>query len=168
MTYKGAVINIDEDTNNVTLHFDDFSIIKTIRKYEDQPMRISVHKWKEDRTLAQNNFLWACIGDIAKVTQNHDRWQIYLEMLKRYGKFTYILVKPEAVERFKKEWREVEELGEITTDKGEKASQLRVYYGSHLYTTEEMKYLLDGVIDEMKQLNIKPRISKEEAERLGI
>lgn len=168
MTYKGEVITIDHENSNVTFHFDNYGIINAVEKYADLPVRISIGKWKEDRTLAQNNFLWACIGDICRVTQNHDKWQIYLTMLKRYGKFTHILVKPEAVNRFKEEWREVEELGDITTDKGEKATQLRVYYGSHLYTTEEMANLLNGVLDEMKTLGIKPKMSKEEMERYGI
>lgn len=168
MTYKGEVLSIDTVHNLALIHFDDFSVIKTLLKYADLPMRIGIHKWKEDRSLQQNNFLWACIGDIAKVTQNPDRWQIYIEMLKRYGKFTHILVKPDAVERFKKEWREVEDLGEITTESGMKAQQLRVYYGSHLYTTDEMSRLLNGVIDEMNYLGIKPKLSKEELERYGI
>jgi len=168
MTYKGEVLSIDNTNNNVTFHFDDYSVIKTFEKYADLPMRLSIHKWKEDRSLAQNNFLWACIGDIGMVTQNHDRWQIYLEMLKRYGKFTYILVKPEAVDRFKKEWREVEDLGEVKTENGMIANQLRVYYGSHLYTTDEMATLLNGVLDEMKTLGIKPKMSKEEMERYGL
>lgn len=168
MTYKGITTNISPETNEVTIKFDDFSIINTFQKYYGLPMRIAVHKWKEERTLAQNNFLWACIGDIARVTQNHNKWQIYIEMLKRYGKFTHILVHPTAVERFKQEWREVEDLGEVKTENGMIAHQLRVYYGSHLYTTEEMSNLLNGVIDEMKALNIKPKLSKEEIERYGL
>lgn len=168
MTHKGVVTNIDEEKNLVTIHFDDFSVIKKFEQFLEMPVGINVHRWKEERTLAQNRFLWACIGDIARVTQNHDRWQIYLEMLKRYGKFTYVLVHPKAVERFKREWREVEDLGEVSTESGQKASQLRVYYGSHLYTTDEMAHLLTGVLDEMKQLGIKPKLSKEESELYGL
>lgn len=168
MTYKGITTNISPETNEVTIKFEDYSVIKTFQKYQGMPMRIGIHNWKEDRTISQNNFLWACIGDIARVTQNHDKWQIYIEMLKRYGKFTHILVHPNAVERFKQEWREVEDLGEVKTEGGMIANQLRVYYGSHLYTTEEMSNLLNGVIDEMKALNIKPKLSKEEIERYGL
>lgn len=168
MTHKGVVTNINHNTNEVTFQFNDFSVIKKLEQLIGIPIGVSTKKWKEERSIAQNNFLWACIGDISRVTQNPDRWQIYIELLKRYGKFTYILVHPEAVERFKKEWREVEDLGLIATEKGEFASQLRVYYGSHLYTTDEMCNLLNGVLDEMKTLNIKPRLSKEEMERYGL
>ena len=38
-------------------------------------------------------------------------WDCYLESLKKYGQFTYIVLKPKAVEHFKKNWREREELG---------------------------------------------------------
>lgn len=168
MTYKGVVTNIREDINEITFHFDDFSAIKKLEQTRELPVAVTIKKWKEERTLAQNNFLWACIGDIARVTQNHDRWQIYLELLKRYGKFTYVLVHPEAVDRFRQSWREVEDLGEVKTESGMTAHQLRVYYGSHLYTTDEMCILLNGVLDEMKTLNIRPRLSKEEMERYGL
>ena len=168
MTHKGVLVGLDNEKLEATFKFTDYSVLKKLETLVDVPIGVTIKKWREERTLAQNNFLWACIGDIARVTQNNDRWQIYLELLKRYGKFTYILIDPKAVDRFKKDWRECEDLGEVKTESGRIARQLRVYYGSHLYTTDEMCTLLNGVLDEMKALNIKPKLSKEEMERYGL
>lgn len=168
MTYKGVVSQVDENTNEVTIAFDDFSVVKKFSQFMDMPVGIALHRWKEERSLAQNNFLWACIGDISKVTRNFDKWQIYLELLKRYGKFEHILILPEALEGLKKIYREIEELGDYKTQKGQMLRQVRVYYGSHTYNTEEMKNLLEGTLSEMAELGIKPRLSKEDKERYGL
>lgn len=165
MIFKGEVKSVEG--NEVVFTFDSLVAQDYFRHNSEIALSIEAKKWKDERTLAQNRFLWACIEDIAKVTKG-DKWTIYLEMLKRYGKFTYILVKPNAVERFKREWREVEDLGEIKTSKGDTATQLRVYYGSHLLDVEEFIHLLNGVVDECKELGIKLPPSKEIKELLGV
>lgn len=58
-----------------------------------------------------------------------------------------------AVERVKKEWRTVRELGELEIS-GQKAIQLQCYFGSHTYNTKEFSVLLNGVLDEAKELGI--------------
>ena len=68
----------------------------------------------------------------------------------------------------KKIYREIEELGDYKTQKGQELKQVRVYYGSHTYNTEEMKNLLEGTLSEMAELGIKPRLSKEDKERYGL
>lgn len=125
----------------------------------DQIFDIDVHR--EKRSLTANGMLWACIGDIAKAMKPPlDKWEVYLMMLKRYGKYTYICVKPSAVETFKKTWRECEELGEIEIN-GSKAVQLLAYFGSSTYDSKEFSELLDGVISEMVQMGLQPPPSSE-------
>lgn len=168
MTHKGVVTHINESTNEVTFYFEDYSVIHKLKQLVGIAIALTTKRWKEDRSIAQNNFLWACIKDISRVTQNPNRWEIYLELLKKHGDFTHILVKPESVEKFSKEWRTVENLGEKRTEAGEVAIQLRCYYGTHLYSVDEMARFLTCVVEEMKTLNIKPKLSKEEMERYGL
>ena len=86
-----------------------------------------------------------------------------MQMLKRYGTFTYICVKPSAVEGVKRQWRECEEIGELTI-KGKKAIQLLCYYGSSTYNTQEFSEFLESVMSEMEEMNI-PTPREEEIER---
>ena len=91
-------------------------------------------------------------------------------MLRRYGQFTYIVVKPRAVDGVKKQWRESEEVGEIDVN-GEKAVQMLCYYGSSTYDTREMSVLIDGVVSECKELDIEtisPTELREMKERWGV
>ena len=111
---------------------------------------LKVHREKRSRDA--NALLWACIGDIARVL-NRDAWSVYLMLLKRYGKFTYIVVKPEAVDAVKKQWRETEVVGEIDIH-GTKGIQMLCYYGSSTYDTKEFSDLLTGTLMDMDDMNL--------------
>ena len=44
---------------------------------------------------------------------------------------------------------------------GRKAVQLLCYYGSSTYDTKEFSVLLDGVIEDMKDLGLQPPMTRE-------
>ena len=121
---------------------------------EDKPLDITIKKHKEKRSLNANALLWKCLTEIAQsMTPPQDKWVIYLYMLKRYGKYTYICVKPNVVEAVKKQWRECEEVGMVNIN-GEPAVQMLCYFGSSTYDSKEFSVLLDGVMSEMKELGL--------------
>lgn len=123
----------------------------------DGDLDIEIKRYKEKRSLDANAYMWALLRKQALARNNRQmtvtNWDCYLESLKRYGQFTYIVLKPKAVENFKKNWRECEELGEITIN-GEVGIQLKCYFGSSSYTTEEFSALLNGIIEDCKELGI--------------
>lgn len=131
---------------------------------ECESLDIKVVKHRKKRSLDANALLWACLGDLASALRE-DKWQVYLEMLKRYGRYTYICVKPGVVDAVKAQWRECEEIGEIDIN-GAKAIQLLCYFGSSTYDTKEFSVLLDGVISEMKEIGLAPPPSKHVKEAL--
>ena len=117
-----------------------------------EKLRIEVKKYRNRRSLDANAYLWVLLQKIAEALRT-DKWSVYLQMLKRYGQFTYIVVKPGAVEAVKKQWRECEEIGEIDVN-GTKAVQMLCYFGSSTYDTKEMSVLIDGVVSECRELGI--------------
>lgn len=119
-------------------------------------------KWRNKRSLNANGLLWDCLERIADALHG-DKWLVYLMMLKRYGKFSYAIVRPEAVQAMRDSWRETEVLGEIDVN-GEKGVQLLCYYGSSTYDTKEFSRLLDGVISEMQEMGI-PTPMQEDLDR---
>ena len=135
--------------------------IKYLLEQEDDKL-FDVKEHKDKRSNNANRLLWVCLGRIAKALKT-DSWSVYMQMLKRYGTFTYICVKPSAVEGVKKQWRECEEIGELTI-KGKKAVQLLCYYGSSTYNTQEFSEFLESVMSEMEEMNI-PTPREEEIER---
>jgi hypothetical protein len=115
-------------------------------------LTIEIYKQKKKRSLDANALLWKMcteIGNILKTSKD----EVYLTMLERYGVFTHVIVKPEAVDRLKQEWRTVRVLGEVTVN-GKTGVQIQCYYGSHLYDSKEFSILLDGVISEAKDMGI--------------
>ena len=132
-----------------------------VEEIQDCKLSVVLKKWRKKRSLDANGMLWACLSDIAKAMNPPvDKWDVYLEMLKRYGKYTYICVKPNMVDAMKLQWRECEEVGEIEIN-GKKAVQLLCYFGSSTYDSKEFSVLLEGVISEMAEMGLQPPPSQE-------
>jgi len=124
-------------------------------------MDVEVKKHRNRRSLDANGLLWVMLGQIAAVLRaNKD--DVYLTMLERYGQFTPVICKPEAVDKLKREWRTVKEIGRGKIGKDE-GVQLLCYYGSHTYDSKEFSVLLDGVISECEELGIETITESEKA-----
>lgn len=111
-----------------------------------------IKQFREKRSLNANALFWKGVGLIAEAL-HRDNWGIYLDLLKNHGEFTYIVVKPSAVEKFKETYRLCEEVGEIEIN-GKKGVQLLCFYGSSTYDTKQMSRLIDGMMQELKALDI--------------
>lgn len=145
-TKQKAVLTLNEDARRT------FEKLK-----EKDKLSIVIKEYRKKRSLDANAYMWVLLQKIADVLSTPgnrvNKWDIYLDMLADYGVFTHIVVKPEAVERMKQEWRTCRELGEITVG-SMKGIQLQCYYGSHTYNTKEMSRLIDGVVTRCKELDI--------------
>lgn len=163
MNFIGKIENIMSDWKTgkmlITFSLEDKSALAEVESLKDARLSVEAKKWRNRRSIDANRMLWASIGEIAKVL-NADKWEIYLSLLKRYGEFTYICIKQKALETFKVQWRECEVIGEVEIG-GEKAVQLLCYFGSHTYDTKQFSRLLQGTIDEMKELGIQPPPSED-------
>lgn len=126
---------------------------------QDREKLFDITEHREKRSRDANALLWACLGELAGALRS-DKWTVYLQMLKRYGQYTYICVKPKAVEAIKKQWRECEEIGHITID-GQDSVQMLCYFGSSTYNSKEFSILLDGVISEMKEMGLETPADRE-------
>jgi hypothetical protein len=115
-------------------------------------LSIECKEHRKKRSLDANGMLWAICTQIAAAIKS-SKDEVYLTMLERYGVFTHIIVKAEAVERIKQEWRTCRVLGEVTVN-GKTGIQIQCYYGSHLYDSKEFSVLLEGVISEAREMGI--------------
>lgn len=113
---------------------------------------VTAKKASKRRGLDANAYLWVLLQKIAETVKS-DKWSIYLKMLERYGVFTHVIVKPNAVDAMKAEWRTCIELGEVNVN-GQTGVQLQCYFGSHTYDSKQMSVLIDGVVSEAKELGI--------------
>lgn len=164
MEFTGCLKNIQNDwmTGETVISFtvNEKSALGEVDKIKDcEKLAIKAVKHRERRSLDANALLWKCLGDIA-MSLRADKWDIYLQMLKRYGQFTYICVKPRMVDAVKAQWRECQVVGTVDIN-GQEAVQMLVYFGSSTYNTQEFSALLDGVISEMREMNLEIPTSTE-------
>jgi len=132
---------------------------------KEKPLSVEIKQHRKKRSLDANAYLWVLLSEIAAVIKSN-KDDVYLTMLERYGIFTHIIVKPEAAERVKQEWRTCRVLGEVSVNE-KKGVQIQCYYGSHLYDTKEFSVLLDGVISEARELGIETLTEREKALMIG-
>jgi hypothetical protein len=110
---------------------------------------VKIEPHRNKRSLNANNMFWSKCGELAeKLNVSHS--EVYERLLVEYGKAVdYVVLVPEAIERFSRRFRVVQEIG--TCKLGDRdAIQLACYYGSSDYNTKEMSRLIDGIMYECK------------------
>ena len=127
---------------------------------------VKITKHREKRSLNANSYFWVLVHAIAEKLQTSAD-EIYLQMLERYGVGVPIIVKPEAVDRVKEEWRTVREIGGGRIGETE-AVQLYCYFGSSTYNTKEMSNLIEGVVSECRELDIETKTPQEIKDMLNL
>lgn len=130
---------------------------------QDKEKIFEIKELKKHRTLSQNSYVWKLINEIAnKVNKSKD--EVYLEMLKSYGQSEVVSMKsninPNGYFKY------FEEIGTGYVN-GVEFKHFRIFKGSSEYDTLEMKYLIDGVIQEAENLDI-PTLTKEQIEQMRL
>lgn len=115
-------------------------------------LSVEVKQYRHKRSLDSNGYMWLLLGEMASVLKT-TKDELYIEVLSRYGIYTHVVVKENVVERVKAEWRTVRELGKVNIN-GKEGIQLQCYFGSSTYDTKEMARLIDGVVQDAKELGI--------------
>lgn len=113
-------------------------------------LRITIKENKRKRSLTANAAMWVMCDKIAKAL-NTTAWEVYLQELERYGVSEWLAVLPDALPAIEKVYRIVKRKGCFTAD-GVEMVQVQVWRGSSTYDTKEMSVLIDGVIQDAKEL----------------
>ena len=114
---------------------------------------IKIEKHRKKRSLNANNYLWELCTQIGNIIRK-SKEEVYLDMLVDYGQSIMISVLSTVeLNGFYKYYKEV---GKSILN-GKEFSHYKIYKGSSEYNTYEMAILLDGVVQEAKQLGIKTK-----------
>ena len=170
MEFTGKLQSVSKDWKtgqwNITFTINEASAINEVNNIQScEKLSIKAVKHRNKRSLDANAYCWVILQKIAEVI-HQDKWNVYLEMLGKYGVFTHIIVKPNVVDKVKEEWRTVKELGDVSVN-GLTGIQLQCYFGSSTYNTKEMSVLIDGIVYEAKELGIET-LPPDELERMKI
>lgn len=163
MSYIGKIYGITVDETDrkpiVSIKLCQGTVEHLQELIQCEKLDISIKKYRKKRSLDANAYCWVLLQKMAEVL-NTDKWTLYLRMLKEYGQFTHVVVKEDAVEAMKRQWRECEVLGPIKVG-GIAGVQLQCYFGSSTYDTKEMSGFIDGIVREAKGLGIDVRTPDE-------
>lgn len=157
--YARAAVDYVTKRKEITLSVSDDSAVASLEELKGKLLAVEIKPWKDKRSLDANAYLWALLDKIAQAIRS-SKDEIYLQELEKYGVCTFLIVRPESAERITREWRTVRNLGEVTVN-GQNGVQLQCFYGSSGYDTAEMARLLDGVIEDAKELGIQTETPDE-------
>ena len=177
MKMRGRLKDIMQDVRNggfdISFHVQAVpSGVETLR--EDTDLAITLAKWREQRSLSANAYYWVIIGKISEIT-GYSNAAVHNLLLRRYGEVetidgelitTFIPDTDEAAKDVLN--KEIYHLKPTSYTKQGKNGTFRAYVllkGSSDFDTKEMSRLIDGAIEEAKDLGI-DTVSTEEVKRM--
>ena len=166
---KDLTVNRD-GTQNVTVTVtSDFT--KTYDALKDKDISVEIKAASKGRSRDANAFCWALCSEIGRALKPPiDKEDVYRMAIKAVGVYTQTQLLAWDVEKVRQRW-ESHGVGwflEIVDDApglvGHKV--IHLYYGSSTYTVDEMRVLLDWLIDQCEQMQLSIPLGKKEEEEL--
>ena len=114
----------------------------------DKVYEIKEHKNK--RSLNSNSYLWVLCTEIASIL-NLSKEEVYVKMLEDYGVSLLVPLTPESKPSGFFKYYKYFDIGELNN---KKCVWYKVFKGSSEYDSKEMSVLLNGVVQEAKNLGI--------------
>lgn len=137
---------------------------------KDKPIDVEIKKASKPRSKDANALCWALCSDIGKaMTPPIDKEEVYRRAIKAVGVFVQTPLLAWDVEKVRQRW-ESHGTGwffEVVDDApivGHKV--VNMYYGTSTYTVDEMRVVLDWLMDEARQMEIPIPLSKKEEQEL--
>ena len=121
--------------------------LQNLQRYN---LSLTIKRFRDKRSLNANALLWKCIGSLAEILHATPE-EIYLKALRDYGVQVILAVVPEAEQALRASFREVVPLGQHNIN-GAIMANFRCTVGSSHYDTAQMSRLLDGVIENCREL----------------
>ena len=153
---------------NVTVTVD-AEFAKTYDVLKDVPVNVEIKKASKKRSNDANAFLWCLCSDIGRaMTPPLAKEEVYRMAIKAVGVFTHVAVPAWQVKTLRQRW-ESNGTGwflEVVDDFSIGSKWVRLYYGTSTYSADEMRVVLDWLVDEATQMEIKIPLSKKDEEDL--
>ena len=159
----GFSLNRDGSQNVTVTVAADFA--EEYDRLKDVPVSVEIKKAAKKRSKTSNAFLWALCNDIGNaLSPPLPKEEVYRKAIRDVGEYEPLPIKAEAVETFQNRWKDkgVGWFAEVVDDSKLPGYKLVfAYYGSSTYDTVRMHKLIDYVLDEAEQMNLKIPVGKE-------
>jgi len=138
-------------------------------KLKGAPVNIDVRKMSHHRSLDANAMCWALCSGIGKAMRPPlDKEDVYRAAIRAVGVYTPVVVVAWDIDTIRRRW---EEHGtgwfvDVADDAGVGRKLIHLYYGTSTYSVDEMRHVLDWLVDQAEQMQIPIPLSKDEEERM--
>ena len=120
---------------------------------KDTVYDVKIDKHREKRSLNANAYLWKLVTEVGNIL-NKSKEEVYLQMIIDYGQSEMVSILSEIdVKGYFKYYK----LAGTSILNGKEFNHYKIYKGSSEYDTKEMSILLNGVVQEAKNLGIKTK-----------
>ena len=169
LTGKLRDMTINRDgTQNVTVTVtSDFA--KAFDSLKGKELSIEIKKASKGRSRDANAFCWALCSDIGKALKPPlPKEDVYRMAIAAVGCYIDKELIAWDVATVRRRWEShgVGWLFEVVDDAGTGRKLCRLYFGSSTYTVDEMRTLLEWLLDEARQMELPIPLSKKEEEEL--
>ena len=130
---------------------------------QDKDKKFEIKEKREKRSLSQNSYAWELITKIGNILRK-SKEEVYLQMLKDYGQSEIVSILS-SIEP-KGYFKYYEKIGTGIVNNKE-FTHYKIFKGSSEFDSKEMTILIDGIIQECKQLGIET-LTPDEIEKLKI
>lgn len=133
---------------------DEPEVLDGIMKLPEE-VDLTIKNLSKKRSKNANDYFWEIVGQIAdKLRASKD--EIYFELLKKYGQSITVTVK-EGIDLDRAGIKYYERFHDGLVN-GVKFIAYRVFIGSSQYDTKEMSVLIDGAVQDAKELGIQTEL----------
>lgn len=164
---KDLTVNRDGTQNITVTVAADFST--AFDQLKDREVEVEIKKASKGRSRDANAFCWALCSDIGKaMTPPESKEDIYRKAIRAAGIYWQTPIPAFHIESVRKRW---EDRGtgwflDVVDDDEPGRKLCHLYCGSSSYTVDEMRVLLDWLIDQALQIGLAIPLSKKEEEEL--
>ena len=124
---------------------------------------VEVKEARKKRSLNANAYFWQLVNKVAVKLNTTDQ-DVYRNLVKDYGVSITLMVREEAKDAFIRAWSEGKDSsGWFCEDLGH--GVIKAYQGTSTYDTKQMSRIIDGLVEECKELQIET-LTPAELDRL--
>ena len=138
-------------------------------KLKGKEVTVEIKKLSKGRSKDANAMCWALCSDIGKAMNPPiAKEDVYRMAIKAVGVFTPVIVTNWDIETVKRRWEDkgVGWFVEVADRDSIGHTGVNLYYGTSAYSVDEMRILIDWLVDQCEQMGISIPLSKKDEEEM--